>query len=115
MPSHNVWTDTSLAPFYGTVASAAVFVVQAAYLGAKKNDAKRTDRVATRRPLVSFWMILRTIGCVALLILTIFSSSLNRSYVRHEDQIFRALAACITSAYATALAAVSLSRHRTLP
>ncbi|PBK97861.1 P-loop containing nucleoside triphosphate hydrolase protein [Armillaria gallica] len=113
MSSHNIWADTSLAPFYGTVTSAAVFVVQAAYLGAKKNDTKRADRVATRRLSVSFWLILRIIGCVAWLILTIFSSSLKKgSYVWYEDQDFRALAACITSVYATALAAVSLSRHR---
>lgn len=102
MPDHvhvfSIWADTSLAPFYGTVTSAAVFVVQAAYLGAKKNDAKRADRVATRRLSVSFWLILRIIGCVAWVILTIFSSSLKKgSYVRYKDQDFCALAACITS------------------
>ncbi|KAK0464666.1 uncharacterized protein EV420DRAFT_1057707 [Desarmillaria tabescens] len=98
MCSHNIWADTSLAPFYGTVASAAVFTVQTAYLDARKNDAKRTDRVATRHPLVSFWLILRVIGCVALLILTILSPSLkNGSYVRYEAWIVQALTACITS------------------
>lgn len=65
MFSHSIWADTSLAPFYATVISAAVFVIQVAYLGAKKNDAKRADRVATRRLSVSFWLILRIIGCAA--------------------------------------------------
>ncbi|KAK0487292.1 P-loop containing nucleoside triphosphate hydrolase protein [Armillaria novae-zelandiae] len=66
-----------------------------------------------RRLSVSFWLILRIIGCVAWLILSIFSSSLqNGSYVRYKDQNFQAFAACITTVYATALATVTLSRHR---